>query len=240
MLAAHSRHTHTGPLGLYSPRDGARLGAAASLEFVVSGGAPLRRRSILGVEERQIQLQAFLFAAAALAVTSTLSAADTAPAEEQCAKGPVAEIPETVRKSVDEQTGIAWYIDRSTTDRLNEDAFYLYAGKKGCDVWLRLRVQSVSDKPINITRLQVKTDNKTFDLGEVRFKRDSDGKSTWQWFDERVTADHLLMLFTVTASKSAAVRVGGGNRNEERAIGEDEKGALKAVLSTYRALGGQI
>jgi hypothetical protein len=190
--------------------------------------------------ERQIQLHAFFFAVAALAVSSALSAADTAPPEEQCAKGPVSEIPETVRKSVDEQTGIAWYIDRSTTERLNEDAFYLYAGRKGCDVWLRLRVQSVSEKPMNITRLQVKTDSKTFDLGEVHFKRDSDGKSTWQWFDERVTADHLLMLFTVTASKSAVVRVGAGNRNEERAIGEDEKVALRAVLSTYRALGGQI
>jgi len=195
---------------------------------------------MFGVGERQIQLHAFVLAVAAFTVSGLLSAADTAPAEEQCAKGPVSDIPETVRKSVDEQTGIAWYIDRSTTDRLNEDAFYLYAGKKGCDVWLRLRVQSVSDKPMNITRLQVRTDSRTFDLGEVRLKRDSDGKLTWQWFDERVTADHLLMLFTVTASKTAVVRVVGGNRNEERTIGEDEKGALKAVLSTYRALGGQI
>ena len=208
---------------------------------LASGGTPRSRSpAILGVGERQIQLHAFLFAVAALAVSNAPSAADTVPAEEQCAKGPVSDIPETVRKSVDEQAGIVWYIDRSTTERLNEDAFYLYAGKKGCDVWLRLRVQSVSDKPITITRLQVKTDSKTFDLGEVHFKRDSDGKSTWQWFDERVTADHLLMLFTVTASKSAVVRVVGANRNEERAIGEDEKGALKAVLSTYRALGGQI
>jgi hypothetical protein len=206
-----------------------------------SGGTPRSRSpAAIGVGEIQIKLYGFLFAVAALAAPVALPAADTAPAEDQCAKGPVSDIPETVRKRVDEQTGIAWYFDRSTTERLNEDAFYLYAGKKGCDVWLRLRVQYLSDKPMNITRLQVKTDNKTFDFSDAHFKRDSDGKVTWQWFDERVTADHLLMLFTVTASKSAVVRVVGANRAEERAIGEDEKGALKAVLSTYRSLGGQI
>ncbi len=197
------------------------------------------RRAILRLGEGQIKLYGFLFVAT-LASSAALSAADTPPPEDQCAKGPVSDIPETVRKTIDEQSGITWYTDKSTTERLNEDAFYLYAGKKGCDVWLRLRVQYVSDKPMSITRLQLKTDSKTFDLGEARFKRDSDGKLTWQWFDERVTADHLLMLFTVTASKSAVVRLVGGNRIEERAIGEDEKEALKAVLSTYRALGGQI
>ncbi len=177
---------------------------------------------------------------ATLALPAALLAADTPPPEDQCAKGPVSDIPETVRKTLDEQSGITWYTDKSTTERLNEDAFYLYAGKKGCDVWLRLRIQYLSDKPMNIARLQVKTDTKTFELGEAHFKRDSDGKLTWQWFDERVTADHLLMLFTVTASKNAVVRLVGGSRTEEHAIGEDEKVALKAVLSTYRALGGQI
>jgi hypothetical protein len=58
--------------------------------------------------------------------------------------------------------------------------------------------------------------------------------------DERVNADHLLMLFTVTGSKDAALRFVGANRTDERSIGEEEKAALKAVLSTYRALGGQL
>lgn len=168
------------------------------------------------------------------------SRADNLPVEVQCAKGPVSELAESIRQRVDEQTGIIWYTDKSTTDRLSEDAFYLYAGKKSCDVWLRLRVQYVSEKPMNVGRLQIRADGKTFELSEPHFKRDSDGKLTWQWLDERVSVDHLLMLFTITASKNAALRFVGANRTDERSIGEEEKAALKAVLSTYRALGGQL
>ena len=98
----------------------------------------------------------------------------------------------------------------------------------------------MSDKPTSVARLQIKADAKTFDLSDPRFKRDSDGKLTWQWLDERVSADHLLMLFTITASKNAALRFGSASRTDERTIGEQEKAALKAVLSTYRALGGQL
>jgi hypothetical protein len=191
-------------------------------------------------EERQIRLYGLVLAAAALAPISALCAADNPPPEDQCTKGPVSDIPETVRKNVDEHSGITWYIDKSTTERLNEDAFYLYAGRKGCDVWLRLRVQYVTDKPLNISRLQINADGKILELAESHFKRDTDGKLTWQWFDERVTVDHLIMLFSVAASKSAILRLIAASRVDERTISEEEKAALKAVLSAYRALGGQL
>jgi hypothetical protein len=188
---------------------------------------------------QKIKLYGFLLALATLSIFAAPSRADDLP-DEQCAKGPVSDIPESIRQTIDEQTGIVWYTDKSTTKRLDEDAFYLYAGKKGCEVWLRLRAQYVSDKPASVARLQIKADAKTFDLSDPHFKRDSDGKLTWQWLDERVSADHLLMLFTITASKNAVLRFGSANRTDERTIGEQEKAALKAVLSTYRALGGQL
>jgi hypothetical protein len=197
-----------------------------------------RREEVSG--ETKIKLYRFLVAVATLFILALPSRADNPPANEQCAKGPVSEIPESMRWMVDEQTGITWYTDKSTTDHLNQDAFYLYAGKKGCDVWLRLRVQYLSEKPTNVTRLQIKADGKAFELADPHFKRDSDGKLTWQWFDERMSADHLIMLFTITASKSAVLRFVGTSRTDERTVGEEEKAALKAVLSTYRALGGQL
>jgi hypothetical protein len=168
-------------------------------------------------------------------------AADTPTPEEQCAKGPVSDIPETVRKSTDEQSGITWYRDQSTTERVNEDAFYLYAGMRGCEVWLRLRIQHVSDKPMNIVRIVINADERTFEFTEPHFKRDSDGKLTWQWFDERVTTDHLVLLFTVAGAKSAVVRFIGANQAEERTmILNSEKAALKTALSLYTALGGKL
>lgn len=176
----------------------------------------------------------------ALAVFCTIAAPAGAAPPSECPKGPLSEIPESIRQTIDEENGTTWYTDKSTTERFNEDAFYLYAGRKSCDVWLRLRVQYVSEKPMTVVRLQIKADGKTFDLTEPRFKRDSDGKLTWQWLDEPVSADHLLMLFTVTASKNAAVRFIGAGRTDERLISGEEKAALKAVLSSYRAVGGQL
>jgi hypothetical protein len=181
-------------------------------------------------------MAAILFVAGAVAADNPGSP----PPNEPCARGPVTEIPESVRNSTDEQTGITWYRAKSTPDRPNEDALYLYAGKKGCDVWLRLRIQYLSEKPLTVARVQVKADDKTFDLPDPHFKRDTDGKLTWQWIDEQVTADHLLMLFTITASKTAVLRLIGTNRTDERAIIEAEKEAIKTVLSTYHALGGKL
>ena len=167
-------------------------------------------------------------------------AADTPPPEDQCAKGPVSEIPDTVRKRTDEQTGITWYSDQSSPERVNEDAFYLYAGKKACDAWLRLRIQYVSEKPLSIARLVIKADDKTFELPDPHFKRDSDGKLNWHWFDEKVTTDHLVMLFTLTAARNAVLRFIGATRSEERTIPQREKDALKSALSVYTALGGKL
>jgi hypothetical protein len=181
-----------------------------------------------------------LFAAVTAFVLAAPSGADQTPAEEPCAKGQASDIPESIHQETDEQTAITWYTDKSSSKRIDRDAFYLYAGKKRCEVWLRLRIQFVTDKPTGIRRLQVNADGKTFELNPPQLKRESNGKLTWYWWDERVGADHLLMLFTVSAAKNATVRFVAPNRTDERTIEEQEKLALQAVLSTYRALGGQL
>jgi hypothetical protein len=196
---------------------------------------------MLALRETDIRFAPFLCVVLMTALPAAAAVAADAPqAEEQCPKGAVSEMPDAVRQSSDEQNGTAWFYDRSTTQHANENAFYLYAGKKGCDVWLRLRIQYLSDKPLTVTRVQIKADDKTFDLADPHLKRDSDGKLTWQWYDELVTPDHLLMLFKVTASKSAVLRFIGANRIEERTIPDVEKDGLKNVLGAYHTLGGKL
>ena len=179
-------------------------------------------------------------AVTALAAGCALAAEEPLPAAEPCRSSQAIETPASIRPSTDEKTGITWYYEKTTTTRLNEDAFYLYAGRKGCDVWLRLRIQYVSDKPIGITHIQVRADDRTFDLPEAHVKHDSDGKLLWEWYDEQVGPDHLLMLFKVMASKSAAVRFTGTSRSAERPISDAEKEAVKTVLGAYHTLGGKL
>ena len=99
--------------------------------------------------EAQIRLCRFIVALTAICTLGQPCAAEPTAA---CAKGPVSDIPESIRQFVDEPDGVTRYIDKSTSDRVNEDAFYLYVIRKGCDVWLRVWAQYLSEKPLNVVR----------------------------------------------------------------------------------------
>ena len=189
--------------------------------------------------ETEIRFVRFVYLAVAVLCAGCAFAADEPPPLETCPSSQ-GEIPASIRQSSDDKTGITWYYERATTTRFNEDAFYLYAGRKACEVWLRLRIQYVSDKPIGITHIQVRADDRTFDLPEAHVKHDSDGKLLWERYDEQVGPDHLLMLFKVVASKTAAVRFTGASRSAERLISDAEKEAVKTVLGAYNTLGGKL
>jgi hypothetical protein len=166
--------------------------------------------------------------------------------EDQCPKGAVSELSDSIRTRVDDQTGITWYTDQTTSEDIGVDAFYLYVGKKGCDVWLRLRMQHTSEKPLSVTRVQIKADDKTFELPDPHFRHNSKGKLASEWYDEPVTPDHLLMLFKVTASAEAVVRLIGQNRPDDKTITAThtitaaQKEALKNMLGAYHSLGGKL
>ena len=166
--------------------------------------------------------------------------------EDQCPKGAVSELPDGIQKRLDEKTGITWYTDQSTPSNIGGDAFFLYVGKKGCDVWLRLRMQHATEKQLSVTRVQIKADDKTFDLTDLHFEHSSDGKLAWEWYDEPVTPDHLLMLFKVTGSTEAVIRFTGQAHQDEKPITATQtitaaqKAALKNVLGAYHSLGGKL
>jgi hypothetical protein len=182
-----------------------------------------------------------------VAILSVNSFAATEPAgEDECPKGAVSELSDSIRVRVDDQTGITWYTDQTTPEDLSSDAFYLYVGKKGCDVWLRLRMQHASEKPLSVLRVQIKADEKTFEVSDPHFTHNSKGKVAWEWYDEPVTTDHLLMLFKITASIEAVVRFIGQYRPDEKTVTAThtittaQKEALKNMLGAYHSLGGKL
>ena len=189
--------------------------------------------------ETEIRFIRFVCLTVAVLCAGCAFAADEPSPTEPCSSSQ-GEMPPSMRQSSDDKTGITWYYERTTTTRFNEDAFYLYAGRRACEVWLRLRIQYVTDKPIGITHIQVRADDRTFDLAEAHVKHDSDGKLLWEWYDEQVGPDHFLMLFKVVASKSAAVRFTGTSRSAERLISDAEKEAIQTVLGAYHTLGGKL
>jgi len=193
----------------------------------------------------KIRLAQLGVAMVAILCMDSLPGAEPVP-EDQCPKGAVSELSDSIHKRFDEHTGITWYTDQSTASDISGDAFFLYAGKKGCDVWLRLRMQHASEKPLSVTRVQIKADDKTFELTDPHFKKNSDGKIAWEWYDEPVTPDHLLMLFKVTSSIEAVIRLTGQARTDDKPITAtqtitvEQKEALKNMLGAYHSLGGKL
>jgi hypothetical protein len=129
---------------------------------------------------------------------------DPHPAE-ACPRGVVGDIPESLRVVKDEG-GAVLYRHESSPLEGGEEAFFLYIGKKACDVWLRIRIQFAGDKPSGNARVHIKADDKSFEFAAPRLRQSEDPNWRGYWYDELVEPDHLLMIFKVAASAQATVR----------------------------------
>jgi hypothetical protein len=171
-------------------------------------------------------------------VPGTAWAQDPHPAE-VCPRGVVGDIPESLRVVKDE-SGAILYRHESSPAGGGEEAFFLYIGKKACEVWLRIRIQFSGDRPPGNTRVHIKADDKSFELAAPRLKQSEDANWRGYWYDELVQPDHLLMLFKVAASARAIVRLEGTDGAAEHVVSDREKQALTVVLGAYHSLGGKI
>jgi len=167
-----------------------------------------------------------------------LLAQETQPAE-ACPRGAVGDIPESLR-AVKDEAGATFYRHQSSPLGPGEQAFFLYIGKKACEVWLRIRIQFPGDKPSGNTRIRIQADDKSYEFAARRLTQSEDANSRGYWYDELVEPDHLLMLFKVAASAHATVRLESGNGADEHVVSDREKQALTVVLGAYNSLGGKL
>jgi hypothetical protein len=169
---------------------------------------------------------------------NALLAQETQPAE-ACPRGTVGDIPESLR-AVKDEAGATFYRHQSSPLGAGEQAFFLYIGKKACEVWLRIRIQFPGDKPSGNTRIRIQADDKSYEFAARRLTQSEDANSRGYWYDELVEPDHLLMLFKVAASAHATVRLESGNGANEHVVSDREKQALTVVLGAYNSLGGKL
>jgi hypothetical protein len=165
--------------------------------------------------------------------------AEKAP-HEQCPRGAVGDLPESLRMVQNETDGTAFYRHQTSPPTAGEEAFFLYIGKKACDVWLRIRIQFPGNKPAGASRIRIKADDKSYEFPARRLAQSEDANARGFWYDELVEPDHLLMLFKVAASRHAAVRIESAGGAEEHVVSEREKQALTIVLGAYHSLGGKL
>lgn len=141
-----------------------------------------------------------------------------------------------MRKTADRVEGIDWYRDRSSPSYTNQNAFYVYIGKReGAKPWMRLRIQYFSDEWLFINSFVVVADGQRFEKSAARFKRDNDHR-VWEWYDENLSDSDLVMIRAVVNSRNSIIRFNGENYYEDKQITSAQKAALRNVLDAYAAL----
>jgi len=143
-----------------------------------------------------------------------------------------------MHKTVDKVENVTWYRDHTSPRFTNYNAFYLYIGKNPTgSPWLRLRVQYNSEDWLFIESFIVVADERRFESGPVRFKRDHSSE-IWEWYDEEASPRDLDMVRAIVASKNAVIRFNGRQYRRDRTINATEKAAFQNVLDAYKVLGG--
>ncbi|GEM_PF-1030806 len=172
-----------------------------------------------------------------------LVAADKANAEkvkeekERLAKATI-----KMNKKYDDINEVTWYRDITSPNYVIYNGFFVVIGQsKGSKPWLILVIQYAADNWLFIESYTIKVDGKTYTISENSYgeiKRDSGSLGIREWLNRQVGATEYEIIKAVAYGKDAKIRFSGKDYREDKTITEQQKLALRNVLDTYTALGG--
>lgn len=139
----------------------------------------------------------------------------------------------------DKVEGDKWYRDRSTSESIDRNAFYIYAGEKESQVWLRFVVRYSSSDWIFFDRIIVNADGDTFEFSAPSTQQHVGDGYVSEWLDVSVDDASYRLINAVAHSKKATIRLKGRQFDKDREITASEKKAILNVLEAYRVLGGK-
>ena len=146
-----------------------------------------------------------------------------------------------LRTSIDEVNAITWHQHRSSPDSNASNGFFSYIGKKGDDVWLRLKITYTDEDWLFIKRYTFNIDGSNYpvsiDWGDR--KSDNSGGQIWEWVDLMVDSEAYALLEKVRDSKRTILRYEGNQYYKDRDVSQQEKQAVREILIAYEAMGGK-
>lgn len=137
-------------------------------------------------------------------------------------------------KKKDEFEEVTWYYDQSSPKFTNANAIECYIGKDATKVFLRFRVQYLSDDWLFIDNAIFNIDGENFDYIPDKVERDNGGGDIWEWFDEPGEGQALLILSKLANARSAKVKFNGHQYYNIRQISSRQRQAIKHVLQVYK------
>ena len=143
--------------------------------------------------------------------------------------------------SVDEVNSITWYQHRSSPSLNESNGLFAYIGKKGNDVWLRLKITYTADDWLFIKSYTFNIDGNNFPVtlnwGDTN--RDNSGGRVWEWVDLMLDSQAYVLLEKIRDSKRTILRSAGKQYYKDRDISQQEKDAIKELLIAYQSMGGK-
>jgi hypothetical protein len=141
-----------------------------------------------------------------------------------------------LHKKTDKMEGITWYMDKTSPQNNDTNAFFLYFGVQNGNPFLpRLKVQYEGSSWLFIDSFFVVADGRRFDKSYAHFERGSN-TNIWEWYDDSMDEADRAMIEAIIRSKEATIRFVGAQYHADKKISAVQKEALKNVLAAYDAL----
>ena len=140
----------------------------------------------------------------------------------------------------DEVESITWYRHNLSPDSNMSKALWPYIGKKGNEVWLRMKITYTASDWLFINQFTFNIDGNNYpvslDWGDR--KSDNSGGQIWEWVDLMVNAQGYALLTKIRDSTRTILRYQGSQYSSDRDISVSEKQAIREILIAYEAMGG--
>lgn len=113
-----------------------------------------------------------------------------------------------------------------------------YLGVQGDDVWLRLVCNYTDDDWVFFEKITYAVDDERFyDIFSYwEVTRDNDGGEVWEYVDQDVGASEIEMLWAIANSTKTVVRFEGDEYYRDFTVSENDKAAIRQMLTVYEAL----
>ncbi|MEM6800339.1 MAG: hypothetical protein AAF696_02985 [Bacteroidota bacterium] len=141
---------------------------------------------------------------------------------------------QSLARRYDKEGKVLWYKDNSSPDYESANAFYLYMGSRGEEVWMRLRIQYSAYDYLFINQVLIDTDSAGYAFTpKEKVRRNHGEKMVWEWLDESFTPDMHEMFYDIAYSKKVNIRFIGTASFDERELSQEEKKGIGRVLKAY-------
>jgi hypothetical protein len=147
-------------------------------------------------------------------------------------------------KKYDDMTEVTWYHDKTSPKYVNYNGFFAYIGtSKGSSPVLRLAIQYAADDWLFVKKYIIKVDGVTYTIEEKSYgeiKTDNGEGGIWEWLDRQVGISEFEVIKAVANGKDVKIRFSGKDYYKDKKITNQQKLALKNIITAYEALGGTM